>query len=280
MVWKGSRDDQGLYEARLMDNAWTPQQRITGRASSHSPAICTYQLNDGTPSTGLLMAWKGASGDQGLYYATSTGDGWSAQANIPGVGSSHRPALAQLGVPYMAWKGIDDDAGIYWSKLTATGWSPQQHIDGIGTSNSPALVAFRGRLFMFWKGVDDDEHAFFSSFDGTPGATWLPQRVIDYPKANASDTGLDVVQVRIGASRGLSATPHGDKVLVAWKGVEDDSGIYFSLFDGLAFSGQINVNAVGTSQGPGVGRIGAVTHMAWKGVEDDNVIYWSTLAGG
>src|SRR5262249_54544590 len=82
---------------------------------------------------------------------------------------------------------------------------------------------------------------------------------------------------RCTPSHGLSATQHGDRILLAWKGMEEDPGIYFSLFDGNEFTGQIRVGAVGTTQGPGVCRIGTTTHMAWKGLEGDSVIYWSTL---
>jgi Matrixin len=71
MVWKGSLTDPRIYESRLENNAWTPQTPIAGAVSSHSPAITSFQLHDGTPSTALIMAFKGpgdpAISDQGLY---------------------------------------------------------------------------------------------------------------------------------------------------------------------------------------------------------------------
>lgn len=277
MAWKGARDDQGIYESTLENNIWTPQQGpIPGRGSSHSPAIAPFPLHDGTPSTGLIMALKGARDDQGLYYATDRGAGWSAQKRIPNVGSSHRPALALFDVPYLAWKGVGDDPGIYWSKLT-TDWTDQQRVPNVGTSNSPALVVFQDKLHMFWKGLDGDQQAYFSRLDAAPGAEWEPQKVVQYPVSTAGVGGLVVRFVSIGTSHGLSATQHGDRILLAWKGREEDSGIYFSLFDGNEFTGQIRVGAVGTTQGPGVCRIGTTSHMAWKGLEGDSVIYWSTL---
>jgi hypothetical protein len=39
---------------------------------------------------------------------------WSTQAEIPGIGTSHRPAIAVFnGRVFVAWKGIDDDHTIY-----------------------------------------------------------------------------------------------------------------------------------------------------------------------
>jgi hypothetical protein len=275
MIWKGTGADQSLYESALENNAWTPQQIIEGTMSSHSPAIAPVPLNDGTPSTGLIMVCKGAGDDSGLYFATRRIAGWSVRQKIPNVGSSHRPALAEFGgVMHLAWKGVGDDHGIYWSRLTPGGWEPQKVVRGVGTDHSPALVAFQGRLFMFWKGIDESR-VYFTSRAGDAAAIWGPQQLVQYADIEVNGTVL----VPIGSSRGPSVTPHRDQVLLTWKGIEGDQGIYFSFFDGNEFTGQIRVADVGTSEGPGACRIGSFTHMAWKGVEDDNVIYWSTLPG-
>ena len=83
--------------------------------------------------------------------------------------------------------------------------------------------------------------------------------------------------LNIGSTHGPSATQHGDRIMLAWKGVEGDSGLYFSVFDGNEFAGQIRVANAGTAEGPSICRFGSVTHMAWKGAQADNNIYWSTL---
>lgn len=273
MAWKGTRDDQGIYESELVNNVWTPQVRIPGIGSSQSPALASIPLGNGTPSTGLVMAWKGISGDQGIYFATKVPGGWSGQQRVPGAGTSHRPALADFNGLRMAWKGVSGDQGIYWSTLTPGGWAAQQNIRGIGTSASPALVTYRNRLYMFWKGIEGDQQVYYSWLDAGPGAIWQPQRVVacaDYQVGGG-------VWANIGGTHGPSTAVRGDRILLAWKGVAGDQGIYFSLFDGSEFTGQIRVDGVGTSQGPSVCTIGAFTHMAWKGVEGDNTIYWSTL---
>jgi hypothetical protein len=219
------------------------------------------------------MAWKGVRDDQALYFATKRTGGWTGQQQIAGVGSSHRPALAIFSGIRMAWKGVRGDQGIYWSSFSGGNWAPQERIRGIGTSASPALVTFRDRLYMFWKGVEGDSRVYYSWLDNGPGAIWQPQRVVAYADYQTSGG----VWHHIGNSSGPSATVRADRILLAWKGVSGDQGIYFSLFDGNEFTGQIKVSGVGTSQGPGVCTVGSFTHMAWKGVEGDNNIYWSTL---
>lgn len=274
MTWKGSRDDQGIYESELVNNIWTPQRKIAGIGSSQSPALTDFPLG-GTPSTGLLMAWKGVRDDQGLYWSINRGDGWWPQRKIAGVGSSYRPALARTGAGIrMAWKGVRNDQGIYWSTFTGDGWTAQQNVRGVGTSAAPALVWLNNRLYMFWKGVVGDQKVYYSWLDEAPNAIWVPQKIVSYDNYETSGG----ISLAIGtASGGPSATVRGNRILLAWKGVEGDSGIYFSLFDGNEFTGQIRVADVGTSQGPAVQTLGAFTHMAWKGVEGDNTIWWSTL---
>jgi hypothetical protein len=278
MVWRGTGDDQSIYESMLEENTtvWTPQRIVPGIASRQSPSITSVSRNDGTSSTGIIMAWKGAGDDAALYFATNLGTGWTPQAPVPNVGSSDRPALADFDVTHMAWKGVREDQGLYWTRRSGSGWEAQRRIPGVGTSASPALVVFRTRLFMFWKGAGDDHNVYFSSLDTSTSTDWQPQRVVAYQISAANGTTFR----NIGTSAGPSATLRGDRVLLAWKGIPGDSGIYFSLFDGNAFTGQIRVAGVGTGTGPAVGRVDTVTHMVWRGAQEDNGVYWSTLRGG
>src|SRR5512133_1525247 len=81
----------------------------------------------------------------------------------------------------------------------------------------------------------------------------------------------------IGTTVGPAATVRRDKVLLTWKGAKDDSQIYFSLFDGTAFTGQVAFTDGRTSFGPGVTDDGGRTFVAWKGMEDDNTIWWKRI---
>ncbi|MFD7770924.1 matrixin family metalloprotease [Streptomyces sp. NPDC059787] len=276
MVWKGSRDDHSFYESTLVNGDWSPQSPIPGPFSStHSPALTSYAVGDGV--SGLIMTWRGSEGDDSLYWAKNDGTEWTTPQPIPDVGSSHRPATASFGASiHMAWKGVEDDGGIYWSRLTEAGWEPQRNVSGVGTSDSPALVAFRGKLFMFWKGSRDDTNIWFSSLD-EDSTEWQAQQVVSYVSSEAPGGTSVSTPVHVGTSRGPSATVDGNRIMLAWKGAKDDGGIYFSMFDGNGFTGQINVFGVGTSQGPAVCSFGETLFMAWKGSEADNTIWWSQL---
>ncbi|MFE1871807.1 matrixin family metalloprotease, partial [Streptomyces sp. NPDC059496] len=272
MVWRGIPDDDSLFESELVGNGWTPQQSIQGAfGSKYSPALTAIPVGD-APSTGLLMAWRGIPDDDGLYWSMDDGTGWTAPNSIPDVGSNDRPSLATFGVPHMAWQGIPGDDGIYWSRFTAGEWQPQQIVRDVGTSSGPSLVAFQDRLYSFWKGIEGDSNIYYSWFDNA-NPIWRPQQVVWY-----ADTEVEGgVPVNVGTSDGPSATVHGDRILLAWKGIEGDSGIYFSFFDGKEFTGQIRVRGVGTSRGPAVCTFNGTAHMAWQGVEGDDGIYWSRL---
>ncbi|MFD3442784.1 matrixin family metalloprotease [Streptomyces sp. NPDC058685] len=271
MVWKGIEDDPGLYESTLGPDSWTPPKRIEGPfGSTHSPSLTSFTLSDGA-SMGLLMAYRGVEGDEGLYFSTSDGISWTSPKRIPDVGSSTRPSVATYGAVYMAWKGIGDDPGIYWSQLTGAAWEPQVRVAGVGTTDSPTLVTFLNRLYMFWKGVEDDSHIYYTWQDDL-NPIWRPQQAVTYAET-ATEGGVPVF---VGTTHGPSAIIHGNRILLAWKGIESDPGIYYSYFDGSEFTGQVRVNGAGTSQGPGVYSFGGMAHMAWKGVEGDSSIWWTT----
>lgn len=274
MVWKGVKGDSGIYESDLLAGGWNQQRRIPNIGSTHSPALVGIGAPGPTPRTGLLMAWKGVSGDQGIYWSRDLFNGWEPQRRVPNVGTSTRPALGTAaGRICMAWKGVEGDTGIYWSVFDGNNWSPQARINGIGTSDSPALVGIGNRLFMFWKGIPGDSTAYWSVFDFASDPIWRPQRRIEY-FSYQTDGG---VSLAIGTTGGLSATQRGNEILLAWKGVQGDSGIYISIFDGNEFGGQIRVPNVGTSVGPSVATIDGANLMAWKGVDGDSTLYWSRL---
>ncbi|HYD39169.1 MAG TPA: hypothetical protein VEA60_16240, partial [Allosphingosinicella sp.] len=273
MVWKGAKNDQGVYESALVSGGWTPQRKIHGIGTAAAPALATVARPGPTPSTDIVMAWRGVDGDQGLYWCRHNETGWFPQQKVNGVGSSHGPALANFGGLVMAWKGIKGDQGIYYSRLGSNGWGPQANVRGIGTSASPALVVFNGRLYMFWKGIEGDSTLYYSWLESGPGAIWQPQRRVAY--ADYATSGG--VWKYPGSVSGPSATVRGNRILLAWRGVQGDQGIYFSLFDGQEFTGQVRVADVGTSAGPAVCTVGGLTYMAWKGIEGDSCIYWSTL---
>ncbi len=68
-------------------------------------------------------------------------------------------------------------------------------------------------------------------------------------------------------------------LIMSWKGIEGDQGIWFSSFDGNNWVGQQNVTGVGTSIGPSLAVFNGRLFMAWKGIEGDQGIWFSSFDG-
>ena len=261
MVWRGPDGDDALWWSRLDGNSWSPQQQLPDMGSSHGPALSSFGEK-------MLMVCKGVPGDLSIYYGFGRDGDWSKEL-IPNVGTSSRPGLAGN---FLAWKGIEGDSSIYWATLGNGGWSGYQRIRGVGTSDGPTLAYLGSRLFMFWKGIPGDNNAYWSWMDPASDPIWRPQRLIEYTDLQTSG----MISLQIGTTSSLSATTRGNEILLAWKGGKDDSRIWFAVFDGNQFSGQVAVPGVFTSVGPAVCAVNGSTIMAWKG-SGDLGIYWSTL---
>ena len=113
---------------------------------------------------------------------------------------------------------------------------------------------------------------FFSS-NGQPTITELEIRP-NLPCGNA-----------IGQRNGLS---DGDKAaiaylyfpfIMAWKGINNDQGIWFSSFNGTSWVLQQNVQGVGTSVGPSLAVYNGRLYMAWKGISNNQGIWFSSFNG-
>ncbi len=277
-VWRGVSGDSAVYWSALNGTTWSPQQRISGIGTAHGPALATGFTTtppDGVPVTGLFMAWSGAPGDSNIYYSQSRNLGsWDSQQVVNGVGTSDRPALCMFnGKMIMAWKGAPGDSGLYWASFDGNGWSGQRVIRGRGSSHGPALAVLGNRLYMFWKGVANDSHVYYAWMDDQPGAIWQSQQIVTYTNSQAEGN----INQAIGSSYRPAATTRGNSIILAWKGVEGDSRIYFSTFQDNEFSGQIRVAGVGTSSGPGLSTLNNRLHMAWRGIQGDSGLYYSWL---
>ncbi|MFF7756310.1 matrixin family metalloprotease [Streptomyces sp. NPDC007971] len=277
MAWRGAGDDHTLYWSEFGGQSWSPQKQSPDRASTHGPALALFPAGNG--EQGFTMAWKGAKGDSGIWYASRLplDADWGSQRPVPAVGTSCGPALAYFnGRTSMAWKGVDGDTGIYFSTFGPQGWEPQSRIAGVGTSDSPSLVATVDRLYLFWKGIPGDSAVYYSWLDSTPNSSWWPQRPVQY--ATSESTGL--VWHQIGASRGPSATMRdGSSIVLAWRGPEGDDGIWFTYFDFALeeFSGQVSIHDRGTLTGPAIAVLDGRLFMTWRGVTDDEGIWYASL---
>jgi hypothetical protein len=257
MAWKGIDGDTGIYYSWL-NSDWQRQIRVPGVGTSDSPAICAHDRT-------VFMAWKGIPGDSGIWMSQLTDIGWALQQPVAGVGTSSHPALTSFGgVLYMAWKGADDDEGIWWTHWIGDHFAPQQNIPGRATSTGVDLFA-EAQLHMAWKGAGNDTGIYAATLDPATGA-WSGQSKV--PGVGTSDSPS------MAAEPSFIGDP--DKVLMTWKGIPGDGGIYQAIVTGDAWSPQEHENGVGTGSHPAlVGSGGGAMWRAWKGVDGDSAIWWS-----
>jgi len=181
-----------LYFAYYDDNGWgapngqSQQQFPSIVQSCVGPSLAA--LIDDSGIERLYAAWKGKTGDQGLYYTQYDGNGeWSEQGQpqlpIPYAQSSVGPSLAVfMGTLYAAWKGPTGDQGLYYAYYDGTEWSSEQEPPGpsyfpspIGSSVGPSLAEFNGKLYAMWKGTNGDHRLWYASYDG---AEWSKQATV------------------------------------------------------------------------------------------------------
>lgn len=241
MVWKGVPGDQGLYFATWnLVGSWSAVQPINNVGSQFGPSIAIV----GSP----FMVWKGVEGDSGIYTSSFTGGQWGPQAQIPGVGTSDRPAIAAdpvIGVPRAVWKGVEGDSMLYTTtqRIVPPGagigfWQPQEQVAwiivgngpqgtvGIGYPGSkfgPNLVTAGGRLAMVWRGVDDDEDLWFTQ--AAPGAGVRGQTIAEW--STQAHVGGFASARYASASRPAIASFSG-RMFLAWRGAGDDHRIFIS----------------------------------------------------
>jgi hypothetical protein len=120
-------------------------------------------------------------------------------------------------------------------------------------------------LFMSWKGVEGDEGIWFST---DFGSGWAPQ-------AKIQNVGTSF-RPALAAYNFFDSFTRNSLIHMAWKGIDNDQGIYFIKFDG---NPQQLVPGVGTSVGPSLAAYNGLLYMAWKGIDGDQGIYFATFDG-
>jgi hypothetical protein len=190
------------------------------------------------------------------------------------LGLSHSNAPGGTMNPYVAGvAAVDAESTLAIRAIY--GWAAQQNLGDRATSDRATLGItgfsnFTNRFtvpHMVWKGVDGDSGIYYSEFNGQ----WTPQQ-----RVNGVGCSYSPALCEIGVA-GAPVPTTG--LLMAWKGVDDDSGIYWTRDLGSGWEGQRNVGGVGCSRSPGLANVNGTVFMAWKGVEDDSGIYWSQYDG-
>jgi len=196
--------------------------------------------------------------------------------------SGSRPASASS--LYLAWRGADGDQGIYAVRTSTLGpanygFNTSCKIPNAGTATGVSLTTLGNKVYMAWRGVGDDKNIYWS-------------------RLNSADVchGWEA-QHRL-SDRGTASVPaiavYNGKMVMVWRGIDDDRGIYWSQFDGnTSWSPQQKVPGIGTDSittkdprsipivaaRPGLAAYNGLLYMAWRGIGDDQNIYWTTFDG-
>ncbi|MEU0054474.1 matrixin family metalloprotease [Streptomyces sp. NPDC006309] len=279
-AWRGSNEDS-LWWSEFLGNRWAPQEHAPDFGSTHGPALTAFPYTDNFG--GFYMAWKGGKNDTGIWYASKLphDSEWGSQIRVPDVGTSCGPAIAWFnGRLHLAWKGRDEDKTIWHSSLGSR-WEPQEIVSTattptLWTTHSPCLVVFDQRLYLFFRSAFNS-NVGYSWLDSAPGSVWQDPRIVQYATFEDGTDG-DVTRAwhAIGTSHGPAATVHGDLMVLAWKGVEGDSGLWFTNFDGNEFSGQVPITDRATAEGPAIASWAGRLYVTWKGGHETDLFY-STL---
>ena len=164
--WRGQLGAESLWWASITDwptGAWSGQAQIPNVGSAANPGMTADQVG------GLVyMFWRGAGGDQGLYWSTlGSSRVRAAQQNLVGESSSTGPAAATYqGRMFLAWKGAGNDTNVYLRSLAGGAWSGRQQLPGAATDASPSLSVVGSDLVAAWRGAAD-EGIYVSTFDGS-----------------------------------------------------------------------------------------------------------------
>lgn len=226
--------------------------------STNAPAVMYPFAN----RSGVLLTDDDVSAIRSMY-------GWTPQKRIEGRGTDTGPALCGFmeGL-MMTWKGHGDDNQI-WFSTSADGirWTDQAAVPTAYTSDQPALATrFDGSVIMAFVGPPGDGGLYWMvSLDGK---AWGPLHKVD----------------GVGSSHGpslgwqSSKVPESDVLFMAWKGWDDDTGLYFSRLIDKNWSPQTKVGGVGSADRPALATdVDGSLRMTWRGVPGDNILYTSVL---
>jgi hypothetical protein len=141
------------------------------------------------------------------------------------------------GVLVLAWRGIGDDLDIHYAVSSdGLSWPEAQQgtVPGAASADGPSLAWDGSVLWMVWRGIPadpaDPEDPSEPGDQGLYFATWdltNPWSIVSNIGNTGSSCGPSI------AAAGSPPTP-----IMAWKGVEGDSGNYYSAFTSSGWSGQ------------------------------------------
>ncbi|QLY28928.1 hypothetical protein [Nocardia huaxiensis] len=260
MAWRAEDETDSIWLACTGDGeVWTSPWNVANVGTSEAPALAT--VNDLGGET-LYMAWKGAGGDQSIYWSASAdGRKWEDQQILGGAETSRSPSLVVFrGALQAFWRGgehlITSNQGIYTSIRGSAGWSAPAVVPGVASAESPALAVLGDTLYLAHRGTKAtlDNDKWIRLWSTTNGVTWVS-------RATPPDAYTDLAPA-LAAQDG--------RLHLAWKSASGNE-IWYSSFDGeqswqpptraAAFETGCAPALCAFRQGPGVTEL----QLAWRG---------------
>jgi hypothetical protein len=212
----------------------------------------------------LYAAWRGSDGNNRVYYSCFDGRSWSEQkwlarfeAPVGVALGSYRGALYAL--------GRVGNTELYWSWFDGSSWTGLTWWRGHHSTHEASLMAYRGLLYTACKGGGGDSQIWYGFYDGT---SWSDA-------FRASD-------FRTTCRPSLTVCGEGSeqKLFMAWKGDGGDDRIYYSTFNGTAWSPKEAMPLTASSiDGPSVTFAHGYVYVVWTGSGDDESIMVSAFNG-
>lgn len=222
-----SRDNDGIYETRFKDpvDAWEIAQNLRSNGASNMGVAANTGPSAVVYRDKIFVFYNGV-GNDGVYYTTSTGLGWTSAVSVRtelGGDCGFLPGTSPSAVVfddwlYVFWIGSGAD-GIFYATYDGRRWDGQHKINGAGIAvrdqTSPATAVFQGALYVFYNGSGHDG-TYYTIYD----TTWSrATRVVAYYEQNFLDNTSPAV-FTVGAE---------ESMLLLWVTGE---GIQYSKFDG------------------------------------------------
>jgi hypothetical protein len=236
------------------------QQLIYSPVSSDiGPSLAVYNGR-------IYAGWKGSGGDQRMWCSNFDGTVWSQQTRLSNGESTVGPSLATFrGSLWAICKGSGNDRDLWYSSFDGTSWAGWRRTGG-GTNFGGALAVFHGVLYMVY-GDRDNEGIWYRTFDGS---SWCDFKA----GPSASVTGARPSLAVCNDSSG-----HGQKLVVAWRGLGEDETIYYSTFDGSSWTPKQPIPNAASNDGPALILFRNALYAAWRGPGEDERIYYSWFDG-
>ena len=294
IAFQGAQDD-GIYlqnATNLQPNFgeegfWYDRVGVVGFATSTRPALAQI-------GSRMVLAWKGITNDDRIFVSAYNGnpagpmpDGglsvtptmanWTSQDFLVGANGSPMPGTS-FGPSLTAWNNqalllwvAGGDTSVWYTLLDSSlGTEVTQMATDIRSQFTPAIANYNGTLIAVWRGEGGIDGLFWATTQDP--ANWIHHG----PIADCASSFQPSLVVHYG------------EVFLAFKGVNDDTGIYMTSISNVGdlatnsagWNDRWSIPNVGTSHGPGLCTSNGQLLMAWKGDPGDTAIWYSSSPSG